>query len=80
MTVDATEYGESTFDNELMTGFVSAGGMPLSAITAGSLVDMGYVVNPFAIDPFQVPSAGAESNLIGGGTAWEKPLGRVKGP
>jgi hypothetical protein len=29
-----------------MTGFVNHGPMPLSAITVGSLADLGYTVNP----------------------------------
>ncbi len=33
---------ESVFGNELMTGWVSAGGNPLSALTIGSLIDLGY--------------------------------------
>ena len=32
--------------------------MPLSAITVGSLQDMGYIVNMLAADPFHVPLQG----------------------
>ncbi|WP_372899244.1 leishmanolysin-related zinc metalloendopeptidase, partial [Stieleria sp.] len=48
---------ESTFDNELMTGFVESAGiaMPISRITVGSLVDLGYVVNFAAADPYSPP-------------------------
>jgi hypothetical protein len=74
-TADA-HWRESTFGNELMTGFANTGGMPLSAITVGSLGDMGYVVNPFAADPFTIPgTSGASGNLIPRASTaetWEK--------
>ena len=57
-----------------MTGYVNSGGMPLSAITAGSLQDMGYTVNMLAVDPFRVPTTPSSSNAIPGDTGWEKPL------
>ncbi|KAI9030231.1 hypothetical protein DFJ74DRAFT_655939 [Hyaloraphidium curvatum] len=37
---------EATFKQELMTGFVSSNGNPLSYITAYSLVDLGYEIDP----------------------------------
>src|SRR5262249_58332724 len=43
-----SHWRESVFGSELMTGFVNFGGMPLSAITVGSLADLGYKVNPLA--------------------------------
>ena len=55
-----------------MTGYVNAGPMPLSAITVGSLQDMGYIVNMLAADPFQVPAAGASPNTIPGDGGWER--------
>ena len=61
-TADA-HWRETTFGNELMTGYVNLNGMPLSAITVGSLADLGYVVNPLAADAYKVPS-GALGNLI----------------
>jgi hypothetical protein len=61
-TADA-HWRESTFGNELMTGYVNLNGMPLSAITVGSLSDLGYTVNPLAADPYKVPT-GALSNVI----------------
>jgi hypothetical protein len=73
-TADA-HWRESVFQSELMTGYVNFGGMPLSAITVGSLADMGYVVDPFAADPFQVPGAGTTTSAIPtGARAWERPL------
>ena len=72
-TADA-HWRESTFGNELMTGYVNLNGMPFSAITVGSLADLGYVVNPLAADPYRVPS-GALGNLIPAPSApWERPI------
>lgn len=44
-----TAYGhwdEETFDNELMTGFITLGDNPLSVITAASMSDLGYGAIP----------------------------------
>jgi len=73
-TADA-HWRESTFGSELMTGYVNLNGMPLSAITIGSLADLGYVVNPLAADPYRVPSGGASGNLIPTPSEpWERPI------
>jgi len=72
-----SHWRESIFQSELMTGYVNAGGMPLSAITAGSLQDMGYTVNMLAVDPFRVPVTPSSSNTIPGDPAWER---RLPGP
>ena len=49
----------SVFDNELMTGFVSAGSNPLSRVTIASLRDLGYDVDESGADPFTLdPPAG----------------------
>ena len=79
-TADA-HWRESTFGNELMTGYVNLNGMPLSAITIGSLADLGYVVNPLAADPYRVPS-GALGNLIPTqpSTPWERPIRPISPP
>lgn len=61
-----SHWRESVLSNELMTGFVSAGSNPLSAITIGSLEDIGYQVDYSAADPYTVPStqtAGGWSGL-----------------
>jgi len=47
---------ESTYDNELMTGFNDAQNF-LSAITTASLADMGYVVDDALSDPFTFGAA-----------------------
>lgn len=43
---------ESTVVNELMTGFLNAGVNPLSAFTAASFRDLGYIVNDAVTDSF----------------------------
>jgi hypothetical protein len=66
---------ETTFQSELMTGYASAGVMPLSAITVGGLADLGYVVNPLAADPFHVPAPSSSASAVEvPGTAWERGL------
>jgi hypothetical protein len=52
-----SHWREAVLANELMTGFVSAGSNPLSAITIGSLEDIGYEVDYDAADLYAVPSA-----------------------
>ena len=52
-----SHWRESVLSNELMTGFISAGSNPLSAVTIGSLEDIGYEVDYTAADPYTVPSA-----------------------
>ena len=47
---------ETTFEEELMTGFVEQGEMPLSRMTIASLEDLGYEVNRDAADFYQLPA------------------------
>jgi hypothetical protein len=48
-----SHWRDSVFTNELMTGFAGPGTfLPLSAVTVGSLADLGYTVNYAAADPF----------------------------
>lgn len=74
-----SHWREITFGSELMTGYVNYGGMPLSAITVGSLADMGYVVNLLGADPYRVPVSGSSQNRVPAPpTGWEKrPIGHV---
>ncbi len=53
-----SHWKESTFDTELMTGFVEAPGVatPLSALTIQSLADESYAVNLLVADPYTVPA------------------------
>ncbi len=54
-TADA-HWRESVFGNELMTGYIDSGDLPLSAVTVGSLSDIGYGVDLGASDPFGTPA------------------------
>ena len=47
---------ESVFQTELMTGYISAPGNPISILTVRSLVDHGYTVNDAAADSYSIPS------------------------
>lgn len=54
---------ESTFNNELMTGYINTGSNPLSRLTFASLADMGYQVDMAAADAYSLPGgAGALRN------------------
>ncbi|MEO5511034.1 MAG: leishmanolysin-related zinc metalloendopeptidase [Longimicrobiales bacterium] len=50
---------ESTFRTEIMTGYVSPGSNPLSAVTIASFADLGYKVNLGAADTYRIPSVSA---------------------
>lgn len=47
---------ETTFQTELMTGYIAAPGNPLSILTVLSLEDHGYTVNAAAADAYSLPS------------------------
>jgi Leishmanolysin len=47
---------ETVFRNELMSGFISAAGNPLSGVTVASLGDMGYAVDLAAAEPYELPN------------------------
>ena len=51
-----SHWRETVFGNELMTGFVAAGGNPLSRVTGGLFGDIGYDVDLEACEPYQLPS------------------------
>ncbi|MFI5244612.1 MAG: leishmanolysin-related zinc metalloendopeptidase, partial [Gemmatimonadales bacterium] len=55
----------SIFGDELMTAFLPAPGTPklLSAMTIGSLSDLGYQTNGNVADAYTIPSAVAASSL-----------------
>lgn len=48
-----SHWSESVFNNELMTGYLSASNL-LSAITIGSMTDLGYRTNVAAADPYEL--------------------------
>jgi hypothetical protein len=54
---------ESVLGAELMTGWISGGGNPLSAITIGSLGDIGYSVDTGAADPYFVAGGAAAQSI-----------------
>lgn len=68
-------WDEDTYVNEVMTGFLDNGENPVSAITAGSLADLGYDVNYLVVDEYDVPPAGS---LRAASTA--RPIGLVERP
>jgi hypothetical protein len=47
-----SHWRESTFGNELMTGFINSGTNPLSVMSIRSLEDLGYTVNAAAAEPY----------------------------
>jgi hypothetical protein len=44
-----------TFANEIMTGFLSAGTNPISALTVRAIQDMGYSINTLDDDAYTIP-------------------------
>jgi hypothetical protein len=48
---------ESTFDDEIMTGYLNDGHNPLSRMSIGSLADLGYHVDLGAADAYSLPGA-----------------------
>ena len=48
---------DTVLRTELMTGFISTGGAPLSATTIGSLADIGYTVDLTQAEPFNISFA-----------------------
>jgi hypothetical protein len=57
---------ETVFRNELMSGFISEPGNPLSRLTVASLGDLGYEVDLEAGEPYELPNlfALAESGAL----------------
>ncbi len=50
-----SHWRETVFRNELMSGFISAAGNPLSRMTVGSLEDLGYAVDFNAAEDYALP-------------------------
>lgn len=68
---------ESTFNTEMMTGFIDAPPIAISAITIGSLGDLGYTVNASNNDPYTIflgPIRAEGSVTALRREGWEKPL------
>lgn len=51
-----SHWRETVFYNELMSGYISTGGNPISGVTVGSLQDLGYTVDINAAEPFELPN------------------------
>ena len=71
---------ETVFRTELMTGYVSGPGNPLSVITVRSLADQGYAVNTGAADGYSLPSPALRRAEAQARPTWErllKPRGAV---
>jgi hypothetical protein len=51
-----SHWRESVFRNELMSGFISAAGNPISRVTVGSLQDLGYIVDMDAAESYELPN------------------------
>ena len=58
-----SHWRESTFGNELMTGFLNSGTNPLSVMSIRSLEDLGYKVNPASADPYPDANTRVTINL-----------------
>jgi hypothetical protein len=80
-----SHWRESTFGNELMTGFLNSGTNPLSAMSVESLEDLQYVVNTAAADPYPDSNTRVTFNLRSGfgpddavitgpRATWEQPI------
>ncbi len=67
---------ESTFDAEMMTGFVERTGVtnPLSRVTIASLDDLRYRVSLASADDFALPPASSPGAAIRALVGWEEPL------
>jgi hypothetical protein len=51
-----SHWRETVFRNELMSGFISGPGNPISRVTVGSLKDLGYAVDMAAAEPYTLPN------------------------
>jgi hypothetical protein len=71
--VQGGHWHDGIFGTELMTSAWKAAPR-LSVMTIRSLEDLGYVVNPLAADPFQIPSANATAPSRAAG--WESTFQR----
>ena len=71
-----SHWRESTFNTELMTGFLDSGVNPISAITVGALRDLGFVVNTDAADPYTIflNAFRTQASLVAPAPAWENTL------
>jgi hypothetical protein len=68
-----SHWRESTFNTELMTGFLDAGSNPISRMTIGALADLGFEVNPAAADDYTIFLNAFRANAVADGprVKWE---------
>jgi hypothetical protein len=76
-----SHWRETTFGNELMTGFINAGKNPLSIMSIRSLEDLGYSVDTTVAEPYTRPglnirAAGSPVDPSPTAGAWETGLPR----
>ena len=74
-----SHWRETTFGNELMTGFINAGKNPLSIMSIRSLEDLGYTVDTTAADAYSnaglnLRAAGSVADPSPTPGVWEKGL------
>ena len=74
-----SHWREGVFINELMTAGLNSGTNPVSRMTIGAFMDLGYDVNYDAADTYRIPGTTASLNASlritapPAGTAWEQP-------
>lgn len=66
-----SHWRESTFNNEIMTGFLNSGVNPLSAMTVEQFHDLGYLVNDAPAEPYSffaslIASYGSPMQIVEG--------------
>jgi hypothetical protein len=82
-----SHWRETTFNNELMTGFLNSGTNPISVMTIRSFEDLNYTVNTAAADAFTIPGGSIRASFRADDAtqtstpgAWERPLPRAPRP
>ena len=73
-----SHWRETTFGNELMTGFANSGHLPMSIMTVRSLADIGYTVNPAAAETYHIFAGNLQAGgnrAAPAGMVWERGLG-----
>ena len=67
-----SHWRESSFNTELMTGFLDSGANPISLMTIGALQDLGFTVNEAAADQYSIfLNAFRANTLAGPRVKWE---------
>jgi hypothetical protein len=82
-----SHWRETTFNNELMTGFLNSGTNPISVMTIRSFEDLNYTVNTAAADAFTIPGGSIRASFRADDAtqtstpgAWERPLPHAPRP